>query len=92
MVEAESVGEAENLANIELNKIETWATENKIKLNERKSKVMLMTRRKRKERKETAIYLKNGPNPQIQRLKYLGKYLTGNLHLKNTQTTSQINV
>ena len=70
MVEAESVGEAENLANIELNKIETWATENKIKLNERKSKVMLMTRRKRKERKETATCLNNRTIAQVERLKY----------------------
>jgi len=29
MVEAESIWEAENFANIELNKIEKWATENK---------------------------------------------------------------
>ena len=59
MVEAESIGEAENFANIELNKISEWATYNKIKFNERKSKVMLMTRRKRKERKEIAMYLNN---------------------------------
>jgi hypothetical protein len=72
MVEAESIGEAENFANIELNKNVEWATDNKIKFNERKSKVMLMTRRKRKERKEIAIYLNNRPIPQVQRIKYLG--------------------
>jgi len=69
MVEAESTEEAENFANIELNKIAECATDNKIKLNERKYKVMLMTRRKRK---EIAIYLNNRPIPQVQRLKYLG--------------------
>ena len=30
IVEAESIGEAENFANIELNKIAEWATDNKI--------------------------------------------------------------
>jgi len=33
MVEAESIGEAENFANIELNKIAGWATDNRIKFN-----------------------------------------------------------
>jgi len=46
MVEAESIGEAENFTNIELNKIAEWATDNKIKFNEEKSKVMLLMRRK----------------------------------------------
>ena len=53
MVETESIGEAENFANIELNKIAEWATDNKIKFNEEKSKVMLLTRRKRKEQKKS---------------------------------------
>jgi len=51
MVEAESIGEAEKFANIKLKKIAEWATDNKIKFNEEKSKVMLLTRRKRKEQK-----------------------------------------
>jgi hypothetical protein len=42
MVEAESIGEAENFVNIELSKIAEWAAGNKIKFNEGKSKVMLM--------------------------------------------------
>ena len=64
--------ETGTFANIELNKIVEWATENKITFNERKSKVMLMTRRKRKEWKEIAIYLNNRPILQVERLKYLG--------------------
>jgi len=72
MVEAQSIGEAKNFANIELNKIAEWAIENKIKFNERKSKIMLMSRRKRNERKEIAIYLNTRPNPQVERLKYSG--------------------
>ena len=49
MVGAESVGEAENTANIVLNKICKWARDNKLRFNEDKSMVMLLTRRKRKE-------------------------------------------
>jgi len=41
MIEVESIGEPENFANIELNKIAEWTAD-----NEEKSKVMLMTRRK----------------------------------------------
>jgi hypothetical protein len=52
MIKADSIREAENIANVELNKISAWAKENKIRFNEKKSKVMLMTRRKRKERKD----------------------------------------
>ena len=72
IIKAESIGEAENIANFELNKITEWATDNKIRFNEEKSKVMLMTRRKRKEQKEFAIYLNNKLLPQLHRLKYLG--------------------
>jgi hypothetical protein len=46
MIKAESVGEAENIANVELDKIAKWAKDNKIRFNEEKSEVMLMTRRK----------------------------------------------
>jgi hypothetical protein len=44
-----------------LSKISAWTKENKIKFNEQKSTVMLMTRRKRKEQKELEIYLNNKP-------------------------------
>jgi hypothetical protein len=43
-----TVREAENIANIELSKISSWAKDNKIRFNEQKSKAMLLTRRKRK--------------------------------------------
>jgi len=61
MIKADSIREAENIANVELSKISAWAKENKIRFNEQKLKVMLMTRRKRKERKELKIYLNNKP-------------------------------
>jgi len=66
------VGEAENIANVELNKITKWARDNKLRFNERKSKVMLLTGRKRKEQKEIAIYLNNKTIPQVNSSKYLG--------------------
>ena len=46
-VKAETIREAENLANIEMGKITRWAKNNKITFNENKSKLMLITRRKR---------------------------------------------
>ena len=50
LIRAESIGEGENNANIEMDKIANWARDNKIKFNEEKSKIMLLTRRKRKNR------------------------------------------
>jgi hypothetical protein len=50
-VKAESIREAENIINIEMNKILTWAKNNKLTFNEDKSKAMFITRRKRKENK-----------------------------------------
>jgi hypothetical protein len=72
MIKAESVRDAENIANVELSKISAWATENKIRFNEQKSTVIFTKRRKRKERKELQIYLKNNPLHQAHSLKYLG--------------------
>jgi len=52
MIKAETVGEAENIANVKMDKISIWAKNNKIRLNEGKSKVISMTRRKRKSKKK----------------------------------------
>jgi hypothetical protein len=49
-VKAESIREAENITNIEMNKILIWAKNNKINFNEQKSKAMVISRRKRKEK------------------------------------------
>jgi hypothetical protein len=65
------VREAENIANIELSKISSWAKKNKIRFNEQKSKAMPLTRRKRKERKELEIYLNYKPLMHVNSLKYL---------------------
>ena len=58
-VKAETIREAENLANIEMGKITRWAKNNKIKFNENKSKATLITRRNRKENNKIAVYLNN---------------------------------
>ena len=72
MIRADSISEAENIANVEMGKITMWAENNKTKFNEEKSQVMLMTRRKRKEQKEILVCIKHKAIPQVQKLKYLG--------------------
>jgi hypothetical protein len=53
MTKAESIGEAENIANVELSKISAWEKVNKLQFNEQNSKVVLMTRRKGKDEKNS---------------------------------------
>jgi hypothetical protein len=77
------VTEAENLANIELRKIAAWARDNKAHFNVQKSKTILMTRIKRKERKEVMIYLNYRPITQVKSLKYLGIILDQKLTFKD---------
>jgi hypothetical protein len=51
LTRGETEAEAENYMNMELTKIQDWAQNNKLKFNENKSKVMFMSRRKRKEKR-----------------------------------------
>ena len=67
-----TVIESENITNIKLTKISAWAIANKIHFNEQKSKTMLLSRRKRKERKDLEVYLNFRPLTQVVSLKYLG--------------------
>jgi len=55
-VKAEGIREAENITNIEMSKISNWAHNNKINFNEQKSKVMVMSQRKRKEKNTYVIH------------------------------------
>jgi uncharacterized protein with ParB-like and HNH nuclease domain len=73
------VREAENIANIELRKVSSCAKDNKIRFNEHKSKAMLLTRRKRRERKELEIYSNYKPLMRGKSLKYLGIILDSKL-------------
>jgi hypothetical protein len=67
----DSIRAVENYANAEMSKIDEWARRNKIKFNEKKSKVMLVTRRKRRENKQITIYLHFQPLEQVTQMKYL---------------------
>jgi hypothetical protein len=67
----ESVRAVENYVNVELNKITAWAKNNKTQFNEKKSKVMLVSRSKRKENMSVTVYLNNKPLEQVTKLKYL---------------------
>jgi hypothetical protein len=58
-----SVSEVENTAKIELNKISKWAKDNKVRFNDQKSKVMLMTRQKRKERNDLEVHISKQQTP-----------------------------
>ena len=62
----------ENYTNVELSKIKGWSKNNKIKFNDTKCKVMLVSRRKRKENKNITVYLNNKPLEQVTQIKYLG--------------------
>jgi hypothetical protein len=72
LTRGESVVEAENYMNLEMRKFLEWAKNNKLKFNENKSKVMLMSRRRRLEKKEIEIYLNNKILTQVNSIKYLG--------------------
>ena len=59
--------EAENISNTEMSKITAWSRNNKINFNEDKSKIMIISRRKRKENKEINTYLNNKPLQRYKR-------------------------
>ena len=84
---AATVAEAENFTNLELNKITQWAKEHKLQFNDQKSKIMLITRR-RKGRKAIDIYLNNNRLEQVDKIKYLGIIMYSkfnfNEHIKYT--------
>ena len=61
--------------NLDIKQIEFWARKNKIKFNDTKSKVLLVTRKKNIENKETNIYLNNRTKEQVSEMKYLRIYL-----------------
>jgi len=68
----ESLRAVENYVNVELSKINVWAKNNKTRFNDKKSKVMIVSRRKRKENKNITVYLNNKPLDQVTKMKYLG--------------------
>jgi hypothetical protein len=71
-IRGNSVRAVENYANAETSKIDEWSRKNKIKFNNKESKVMLVTRRKRRKDKDITIYLHFQPLEQVTQMKYLG--------------------
>jgi hypothetical protein len=55
-----------------MSKLTAWSKRNKFGFNEEKSKVMLISRRKRKEIKDFNIHLNNKTSEQVTTMKYLG--------------------
>jgi retron-type reverse transcriptase len=53
----DTVTEAENFMNLALIKVQKWAQNNRLGFNDDKSKVMILTRKKRKEKKEIAVFI-----------------------------------
>jgi ATP-dependent Clp protease adapter protein ClpS len=68
----ETVSEVENFSNLEMSKITACSKTNTTSFNKEISKVMLISRRKRKEVKEIKVYLLNKPLEQVTTMKYLG--------------------
>jgi len=64
--------EAENYVNLDVRKILEWSINSKRNFNESKSKVMLMSRWRRRENKEIDIYVNNKILKQVNSLKCLG--------------------
>ena len=64
------------------------AKNNKTRFNDKTSKVMIVSRRKRKENKNITVYLNNKPLDQVTKMKYLGIILDDkfrfNEHIKYT--------
>ena len=63
-VRAATIAEVENYTNMEMSKIIKWSKENKLLFNDQKSKVLLISRR-RKEWKKIDIYLNNNRLEQV---------------------------
>jgi len=71
-VRGDSIRAVEKYANAERSKIDGWSRRKKIKFNDKKSEVMLVTRRKKRENNDITIYLHFKPLEQVTQMKYLG--------------------
>jgi hypothetical protein len=83
LTRGKTVREPENVTNIEVTKISTWTKTNKIQFNDSKSKAMLLSRQKRKERRELDIFLNKQPITHVHNVKYLGIILNSKLSFKD---------
>jgi len=89
----ESTTEAEAYANSDLAKMENWAKLNKMKFNKRKSKTMLIARKRKSNREHISIYLNNRKLEQASEMKYLGIIFDNKLnfhkHIENITEKSR---
>ena len=69
--------EVEIYANIETQKVATWARDNKIIFIDQRSKLLILTRRKPKIKWNFKIYLNNKILQQEDTIKYLGRIIDG---------------
>jgi len=71
LVKGSNQVEVENYANIETQKVAKWARNNKMSFNDQKSKVMIITKKKPKNRRDIKIFF-NKKLQQADTIKYLG--------------------
>ena len=72
IINGKSPLELEIYANMELSKVERWAKQNKITFNLEKSKLLVISRRKRQCTRNLNIFLNNGALQESETLTYLG--------------------
>ena len=70
-IRGDSASVVENCSSGEMSKITAWVTQNRIRFNDEKTKVMLVTRRKRKEPRVIKVYLNKKILEQVTTMKYL---------------------
>ena len=70
-IKGHTIVEVDSYSNGELKKITDWAKINKITFNEEKTKIMLVSRRRRKETGTINVYLNNKKLEQVPKIKYL---------------------
>ena len=66
-----------------MGKIARWAKNNKINFNENKSKVILITRKKRNENKGLAVYMNNKRLEQVQTIRYQGITIDSKINFRD---------
>ena len=62
----------ENYTNIETQKVAKWARDKKMRFNEQKSKVMIITKKRPKNRRDIKIFLNNKILQQADIINYQG--------------------
>lgn len=87
--------ESENYANSDIYKIQNWAYQNKVEFNDSKSKVLVISKKRKDHAEKTKIYLNHKTLEQVTELKYLGIYFDAKFNFgkhidKLTEKTTQV--